>query len=734
MHHPTLARRYAWQIGLVALTLLLAQGAWEMAFGWHEARAQVARMQAVQAHAAAREMHQYLAALERALADATKLAPDDLAQRREEFYRLMVLHPLVTDLQAVDASGRERLFVSRTEPDRVDAGAPAAALAASAPHYGDTFYKDGSEPYVQLTVPEPRRAGAVTVATVSLRFLGDVLAGMALGDDGSAYVVDAHNRLVAHPRATQALRQLDLAGHPPVQAARASGLAAADTVDFARQAVIATAVPAGPPGWLLVVEQPRAVALAPVWATLVRTLALVAAGVVLAVAAAWVFSRRMAAPIVRLRHATQQVAAGDLAQRIEASGTDEIAALAGDFNRMAAELRASYAGLEAKVTARTAELALRKEEADRASAAKTRFLAAASHDLRQPMHSIGLLVGVLRQRLQAPEQQQLADKVQRAVDGMEHLFASLLDISKLDAGAVRATPVAFPVAQVLRSLDASYAPLAAARGLRWRVAGCRAVVESDPALLEQVVGNLVTNALRYTPRGGVLVGCRRRAGGQLAVQVWDTGVGMAGDQVAHAFEEFVRLPAGPANPGGGDAQGLGLGLAIVQRVVALLGHALHVRSVPGRGSVFEVVVPQAAPPALPAAALPLPDAARLAGAFVLIVDDDAVNRHALQVLAQQWGCHALAAASSAEALAALEPHLRTPDLLITDHRLADGETGFDVIAAVRAATGEATPALVVTADVGIHLPAPLREGAGVALLHKPASAERIQRAVLALLH
>ncbi|MCA0175393.1 MAG: HAMP domain-containing protein [Proteobacteria bacterium] len=732
MRHPSLARRYAWQIGLVALTLLLAQGAWEMAFGWHEARNQVAQMQAVQAHAAAREMRQHLAALEAALADATKLAPDDLAQRREEFYRLMVLHPLVTDLQAVDAGGRERLFVSRTEPDRVGAGTPVAAVPTLSAHYGDTFYKEGSEPFVRLTVPEPRRPGAVTVATVSLRFLGDVLAGMALGDAGSAYVVDARNRLVAHPRATQALRQLDLAGHPPVQAARASGLAAADTVDFAQQAVIATAVPAGPPGWLLVVEQPRAAALAPVWATLARTLALTVVGVLLAMAAAWVFSRRMAAPIVRLRHATQQVAAGDLAQRIEANGGDEVAALAGDFNRMAAELRASYAGLEAKVSARTAELAQRQEEADRASAAKTRFLAAASHDLRQPMHSIGLLVGVLRQQLMDAGQQQLADKVLRAVTGMEHLFASLLDISKLDAGAVQTAPVVFPLADVLRALDAAYAPQAAARGLRWRVAPCRAVVYSDPALLERLLGNLVANALRYTRQGGVLVGCRRRAGGRLAVQVLDTGVGIAPEQMGHVFEEFVRLPAGEANPGGADAQGLGLGLAIVRRTAALLGHTLHARSLPGRGSVFEIELPLAAGPMASGPALPAPDATRLAGAFVLVVDDDAANRHALHALALHWGCHALAVAGRAEALAALQGHLRTPDLVITDYRLAGSETGFDVLAAVRAATGEATPALVVTADVAADLPA-RAAAAQATLLHKPASAERIQQAVLALL-
>jgi signal transduction histidine kinase/CheY-like chemotaxis protein len=516
--------------------------------------------------------------------------------------------------------------------------------------------------------------------------------------------------------------------------------------------VIATATRVASTDWLVVAVVPRAEALAPALATLGRTLLLVAVGGALALLASVLFARRMAAPIVALRQATRRIAAGDLATPIRLSSGDEIEQLADDFNTMARELQASYAGLEAKVADRTAalsdardrlqaqaaevaalnerlvaqmaELAQRQQQAERASVAKTRFLAAASHDLRQPMHSIGLLVSLLRHQLSNQVEQSLADKVQQSVTVMEGLFSSLLDISKLDAGAVLAEPRPLAIGALLAQVGDTYAPQAAARGLRLRVVRSRLMVRSDPVLLARMLGNLVANAVRYTQRGGIVIGCRRR-GDQVAVQVIDSGPGIAAAQQALVFEEFVRLPQGATVA----SEGLGLGLSIVQRSAAVLGHGLQLRSTPGRGSCFELLLPIEVATPLPTSRLAPADRARLAGAFVLVVDDNDGNREATAALCRHWGCLTLAASGLAAAMAGLDAHLRAPDLLITDQRLGDGPGGFEVIEAVRAQTGEQTPAIIVTADIDSGQAG--RAGAMQAwLLHKPAGGESLLRAAV----
>lgn len=775
-HAPqrSLAGRYAFHVGTITLVLLLASGASEMYFGYREAREQIARLQTVQADASAREIEQYLRTIEDGLRDATKLPWGQtgygLAQKREEFYRLMVLIPAITELQDIDSQGREQLFVSKSEPDRLRSLAPypdttLLGVSATAPlQYGATFYRDGAEPFVHLAIADPGPNRSVTVASVNLRFLGDVVSGLRVGEKGQTYVVDASNHLIAHPRPTQVLRKLNLETFAPVQAARravASGSArmldAVNSVDVEGHPVITTAARVRAPDWLVFVEQPRSEALQPALATLTRTMVLVALGGGLAVVASVLFARRMAAPIVDLRRATERIAAGDLGWNIKVSTGDEIEHLADDFNEMAHKLRQSYRGLEAKVAVRTAELseardklqaqaremkllnaqlieqlaelALRKEEAERASAAKTRFLAAASHDLRQPMHSIGLLVSVLHERLTDREQVTLADKVQFSVAVMENLFSSLLDISKLDAGTIRPEIESFEIDGILRQIEHAYGPQAVARGLTFKVMRSRAVVRSDPVLLERILGNLVANAIRYSRVGGVLIGCRSR-GESLAMQVFDTGIGIPAEHLDDIFEEFFRLNA----PGHDQTKGLGLGLSIVKRSADMLGHSLSVRSQVGRGSAFEIVVPRVdtLPVRRTLGYLDSTEREQLAGAFILIVDDDDENREALGALCSQWGCHVLTARSIDEALTKLEHHLRPPDLVITDYRLGLQSTGFEVIDRVRSLVAETVPAIVITADIVLGLQQRVAE-AGATLLNKPTSADKLLRAAAAAL-
>ncbi|MGQ9371051.1 ATP-binding protein [Azospirillum sp. A39] len=248
-------------------------------------------------------------------------------------------------------------------------------------------------------------------------------------------------------------------------------------------------------------------------------------------------------------------------------------------------------GLDIDITERKRveqALSRAKEEAERANLAKSKFLAAASHDLRQPVQSLVFFVAALSERLAGHPAAPALERMQMAVDALRQLLDGILDLSKLDAGVVAPQVRPFPAAELLHRLEAQYAPRFADRGLAFRIRPCRATVESDPTLLGRILGNLVENALKYTPAGTVLVGCRRR-GDVLRVEVWDTGSGIPPERFDDIFEEFVQI----GNPERDRTQGLGLGLAIVQRLARLLGHRLDLRSRPGRGSVFAVEVPLA---------------------------------------------------------------------------------------------------------------------------------------------
>jgi CheY-like chemotaxis protein/anti-sigma regulatory factor (Ser/Thr protein kinase) len=395
---------------------------------------------------------------------------------------------------------------------------------------------------------------------------------------------------------------------------------------------------------------------------------------------------------------------------------------------MASRLRDLYASLEAKVAERTAqlsdardvltaradELSRLKDEAERANAAKTRFLAAASHDLRQPMHSISLLLGVLQSRLGSPEHVALADKIQSSVATMESLFGNLLDISKLDAGAVQAHIEDVDLGWLLHRLEQTWAPQAAEKGLRLRVRGCNVAVKGDAVLLERIAGNLVSNAIRYTRQGAVLVGCRRH-GDQVELQVWDSGPGIAPRYREAIFEEFFRIEA----PGMGQEKGLGLGLSIVQRCAHILGY----------GTVFRLTMPVATSAALPRPS-PRLVASQLAleGRFIVVVDDETTNAQALVDALHACRCHVVAAASCDEVLAELQRHLRVPDLIVTDYQLGAGRDGLEVISRLRAHYDDAIPALVVTANTDASLQA--RAGVQHArLLHKPIGLQRLLEAM-----
>jgi signal transduction histidine kinase/CheY-like chemotaxis protein len=371
--------------------------------------------------------------------------------------------------------------------------------------------------------------------------------------------------------------------------------------------------------------------------------------------------------------------------------------------------------LERRVSERT--LALQA-----AHDAKARFLTAASHDLRQPLHAIALLVGLLRERIRYPEVRNLVDRVQSGVDDLATLLGGLLDLSRLEGGQLQPRFEPVPLQPLLQSLAETAAPLAQARGLELRVARSRAVVRTDRVLLDSMLRNLVSNAIRYTPAGVVLVGVRRRPGAIAQMQVIDTGVGIAESDRQRVFDEFYR--------GRSAAQidaGFGLGLSIVRRAADLLGHKVGLWSSPGTGTRISLdlpVVPFISPvedgPAETTSADVSPiDRRTLAGTFVAVLEDDVAVRDALSALLRQWDCHVVVADSVTGLLGALKLHLRAPDLLLSDFRLGGGDDGLNAVAQLRARLGQpGSPALLLTADTSVDLLQ--RAGAlGIPVSHKP---------------
>ncbi len=369
------------------------------------------------------------------------------------------------------------------------------------------------------------------------------------------------------------------------------------------------------------------------------------------------------------------------------------------------------------------DLQRQKEIAERANLAKSTFLAAASHDLRQPVHALGLFVGALRSLASAKDAAPLIDQIESSVEAMEGLFGALLDVSRLDAGVVVVDRRTVAIGSILARVCADSAPEAEAKGVRFDWVGSSAVVVSDPVLLERIVRNLVSNAVRYTDLGRVLVGCRRASGG-LVVQVWDTGVGIAAGERERIFQEYYQI----GNPERDRAKGLGLGLAIVRRLAALLGAELTLRSEPGKGSCFAIAVPLATGPASLSAPAERPLSRVPAGRLIVVVDDEAPIRAGMAKLLASWGYDIVAEGSGDEAIARLATRPTRPDLFICDYRLRGAENGLDLIERLRGEYNAAIAAILLTGDTAPELLSAAR-ARGLIVLHKPAPLGKLRAAI-----
>ncbi|MFZ5960761.1 hybrid sensor histidine kinase/response regulator NahK/ErcS' [Pseudomonas knackmussii] len=418
--------------------------------------------------------------------------------------------------------------------------------------------------------------------------------------------------------------------------------------------------------------------------------------------------------------------------------------------RTAEALHQAYQNLEQRVRERTAELTslndqlkreidersqvearLReaKREAEQANLSKTKFLAAVSHDLLQPLNAARLFTSALQER-DAFGSGGLVRNISHSLEDVENLLGTLVDISKLDAGVIKPDITSFAISDLLDNLAAEYRQVAASEGLRLDFVACDAQVRSDPQLLARILRNLLSNAIRYTPEGRVLLGCRRRRH-TLSLEVWDTGMGIAAEKLGEIFQEFKR----------GDSQrshqdrGLGLGLAIVEKIARMLGHRIQVASVPGKGSRFAIEVPLARrmPRARPE---PVPQTERLVerlqGSRVWVLDNDAAICAGMRTLLEAWGCRVVTARSEEDLARQVDNFHAESDLLIVDYHLDDGCNGVDAVASINARRGTPLPALMITANYSNELKQQVRD-LGHTLMHKPVRPMKLKTALCHLM-
>jgi signal transduction histidine kinase len=349
--------------------------------------------------------------------------------------------------------------------------------------------------------------------------------------------------------------------------------------------------------------------------------------------------------------------------------------------------------LASRLRAASRRLQEARGEAEAANAAKTRFLAAASHDLRQPMQALSMYASVLDGRIKDPDTQRLVHGVQLSVTALERLFDSMLDIARIESGVIHPRVVTFPLMPLMNHVVEAERHIAARKDLGVHVVRTSVSVRSDPVLLERMLKNLVTNAIRYTERGRIVVGCRRQGHERVRLEVADSGIGIPSQEQERIFEEYYQLA-------GASAQGLGLGLSIVKGLGALLGHKVAIRSALGHGSVFSIELERAADLEAPAEAgyAPRP---LFPGANIVVIDDDVEIRNSVGLLLENWGCRQVSGASAAEVEGKLEAQQLLPDALIVDYRLAEAMSGLEVIDALRRRFGRQLPALIITGTTNL---------------------------------
>ena len=640
-----LLRRYAVIfLGLVGASLVVS-GVVQAVFTYRDNRDAILRAQQETARAAADNIQNIVSQAEVRLRTTIQqadphtvpeyVASDLSGSERLDDYRAILLRvPALTEVSYLDPSGRQQLRLSRlTQHIAVAntdyAGDPRFRVPKSAKtYYGPTHRRDPCgrlaaaasdapvltcqnelpqpelemtlalpfEPGVQYVGDTPERVGGVTVAEVNLSPVQDLITQIKPGARAYAYIVDSKGNLVTGPSDSTLFTQANLSSLEQVHRAltqTASAPQGSVTASNARGTSVFSAYHSiTPTGWVLFVEQPQDEALSPLNALIVRTIILLVIGLAVAALASLLLARRMATPILALERAAARIGSGQLDQRIEVKGRDELAALSETFNKMAAELRESYSGLEEKVTERTRELAETSRALEAASRHKSAFVANMSHELRTPLNAIIGFSEVLLDRMFGDLNEKQEEYLKDVLTSGQHLLAlinDILDLSKVEAGRMDIDVSSFSLPAALES-SVSLMRERAMRSnidLQLKVEPGVGVIDADERRVKQVLFNLITNALKFTPAGGHVTVTAGADENQVRVAVSDDGVGIAEQDQARIFQEFEQAGSGGAQ------EGTGLGLALSRRFVEMLGGQLRLESVVGQGSTFIFTLPLA---------------------------------------------------------------------------------------------------------------------------------------------
>lgn len=413
---------------------------------------------------------------------------------------------------------------------------------------------------------------------------------------------------------------------------------------------------------------------------LLRIGGLLLAGLALVTVSGWLVASRAVKPIAELTEAIERIGHGEQV-RLEIDRGEMLGRLQRGVNEASQALARARNRMESELGRTAVELADRNARLEAAGQSRARFLAAASHDLRQPLYALTLFSSALRAGETDPAKLTRVLHIEECVASLDHLFSELLDLSRLETGAVHAAMADVRLDEVFDDVSRNFRMLAESRGLRLIVRKTDAWVRADRTMLTRILNNLVSNALRYTDEGGVLIGVRHQHDGGVRIDVWDTGHGIAREHQARVFEEFYQVSHEHAHPGERQ-RGLGLGLATVRKLAELLGCRIALASRPQRGTLVSLVL-AAGSPSAQALAHDIPDLPLdVSGLRVLVVDDETSILEGLRALLVEWGCDIRAAEHEAAALEALADWAHAPDLVISDLRLREGRSGVDVLRAV----------------------------------------------------
>jgi two-component system, NtrC family, sensor kinase len=597
---------------LLVASAIVSVGLTELYFSYQDSKSALTRVEQDKASSAAtfieQQMQDVMRQLEVVAQPTVEKGAAGLAERNQDFHRLLDRDELVSQLSYLDSTGKEQVRVHPLKfvrARRIDlSGTPKFFRArAEQRYFGPVYFQSGSEPHMTISVAELAPGRGVVIADIDLSFLRQVLDRARVGRTGYAYATNARGELIAHPNTDLVLRHSSFASLPQVGAALRrpqpdTAVAVTNGHDPDGTKVLSAYQTIESLDWRVFVEEPLSEAFAPLEAAIWRTALLLVAFLVLAIATSVLLARRLVRPIESIQTGAARIGSGALDQRIEVAANDELGALADEFNRMAARLQESYAGLEQKVEERTLELETALSELDEksreleaASEHKSAFLANMSHELRTPLNAILGFSQVLREGMAGEINGKQAEYLDDVLSSGKHLLAlinDVLDLSKVEAGEVELEIRPFSLREALESGIVMVRERATEDDVRLAIGLDSSVdlVEGDERRIRQVIFNLLSNAVKFTPAGGSVDVTAARVNGEVRVSVADSGPGIASEDHERIFEEFRQAEAGISQ-----GEGTGLGLALSKRLVELHGGRIWVDSELGRGATLVFTLP-----------------------------------------------------------------------------------------------------------------------------------------------